>query len=98
MQDRQIQAVSQFFKMLGDPTRLRIILELVDKGQNVSTLVKNLKAKHPTFSHHLSLLRMGGVIETKRSGKERFYSVRDFDKHGKTLRAILEIAVAMFKA
>jgi DNA-binding transcriptional ArsR family regulator len=96
MQDRQIQAVSQFFKSLGDASRLQIMVELVEKEQNVSTLVKKLKIAQPTVSHHLGILRMGGVVATRRNGKEIFYSIQP--KHGKALRAILADGVALFKA
>ena len=72
------------------------MLELVEKEQNVSMLCKKLKSRQPTVSHHLGILRMGGVVDTKRSGKEIFYSVQP--KHGKALRAILETAVATIKA
>ena len=96
MQYRQIPAVSQFFKTLGDATRLRILLELVEKEQNVSMLCKKLKSRQPTVSHHLGILRMGGIVATKRSGKAVFYSVQP--KQGKALRAILANATALFKA
>jgi ArsR family transcriptional regulator len=96
MQKQQLQAISQFFKTLGDATRLQIVVELTEKEQNVSTLCKALKSRQPTVSHHLSILRMGGVVETKRSGKEIFYSIQP--KYGKALRAVLADGVAMFKA
>jgi DNA-binding transcriptional ArsR family regulator len=96
IQDRQIQAISQFFKALGDPTRLHILMELVAKEQNVSMLCKKLKTAQPTISHHLGLLRMGGVVATKRSGKAIFYSIPP--KQGKAMRAILANATALFKA
>ena len=100
MQDRQIQAVAQFFKILGDPTRLRILLELQEKEKNVSMLCKMLKMAQPTVSHHLGILRMGGVVATKRAGKEIFYFIRDLDKpkQAKALRAILENGASLQKA
>ena len=86
IQKQQIEAVSQFFKSLGDPTRLRILVELTEKNRTVSTMVKKLKVAQPTLSHHLGLLRMGGVVDTeaKREGN-LFYSIPP--KHGKTMRA-----------
>jgi DNA-binding transcriptional ArsR family regulator len=96
MQYKQIPAVSQFFKALGDPTRLHILMELVEKEQNVSMLCKKLKSAQPNVSHHLSILRMGGVVATKRSGKAIFYSIQP--KQGKALRAILANATALVKA
>ena len=96
MQNKQIPAVSQFFKNLGDATRLRIMVELVEHEQNVSMLCKKLKSRQPTVSHHLGILRMGGAVETKRSGREIFYSIQP--KQGKAMRAILADATALCKA
>lgn len=65
----------QLFKMLGDSTRLRLIVELFHGDQNVTQLCRKLKAAQPTASHHLGLLRMAGIVTTRRSGKEIFYSI-----------------------
>lgn len=67
--------LSELFKLLGDKTRLRIVLALSDGTRNVGQLCAELKLAQPTVSHHLSLLRMGKVITNTRQGKEVHYAL-----------------------
>lgn len=91
-QENNIAVLAQMFRILGDQTRLRILMELQDGQRNVTELCKKLKAPQPTVSHHLSILRMGQLVNSRRSGKEIFYSVSDLDKHayGKAFAAMLK--------
>jgi ArsR family transcriptional regulator len=79
--DGHIQDVARLFRILGDGTRLRILLELQKGQQNVGQLCRKLSVAQPTVSHHLSLLRMGELVRTRRSGKEVFYSVHEPASH-----------------
>jgi DNA-binding transcriptional ArsR family regulator len=79
--DGHIQDVAKLFRILGDGTRLRILLELQKGQQNVGQLCRKLSVPQPTVSHHLSLLRMGELVKTRRSGKEVFYSVYEPSEH-----------------
>ena len=90
-QYRRVEPLAGVFRIMGDPTRLRILMLLADGKRNVSDLCKKLKMPRPTVSHHLGLLRMGELVNTERSGKEVFYSLRDFlpDKAGRVLRSML---------
>lgn len=67
--------LSEIFRLLGDRTRLRIVLALAGGSRNVGMLCKDLGLAQPTVSHHLSLLRMGKVIVNSRKGKEVYYSL-----------------------
>lgn len=96
--DRLIQSMAQLFKILGDSTRLRLLTELQDGEQNVTRLCRTMKMAQPTVSHHLGILRMGGVVSTRRSGKEIYYSIReDKPKQGRLLREIIQIAESLNK-
>ena len=91
--DRHVVTLSQVFRVLGDPTRLRIWSNLQEQGElNVTALCNRLKMPQPTVSHHLSILRMSGLVRNRRSGKEIFYSQSDLtkDKRGRALRAMLD--------
>ena len=79
--DDSITALAQMFRILGDETRVRILMELQEGPRNVTELCKRLKAPQPTVSHHLSILRMGELVHSRRSGKEIFYSISDLDRH-----------------
>ena len=84
-------ALAQVFRILGDGTRLSIVQLLWDRELNVSTICKKLGMAQPSVSHHLGILRMGGLVNTRRDGKEIHYSLREFDRDGasRALRSML---------
>jgi DNA-binding transcriptional ArsR family regulator len=66
-------AAARFFRVLGDPTRLRL-LELLDEGESsVGELVRAVGQTQPRVSTHLACLRHCGFVTTERRGKEVFY-------------------------
>lgn len=64
---------AQMFKHLGDPTRLALIYKLNENEQNVGSLCGMLDQTQPAVSHHLALLKHGGVVASTRHGKNNFY-------------------------
>jgi DNA-binding transcriptional ArsR family regulator len=67
-------AVARFFRVLGDPTRLRL-LQLLEAGeQSVGELVAAVGQPQPRVSTHLACLRHCGLVTTKRRGREVIYS------------------------
>lgn len=73
--DQEVVALSRLFGLLGDPTRVRIMLLLCRREMNVSKLCEVLGLPQPTVSHHLGLLRRGGLLATRRDGKTIHYSL-----------------------
>ncbi len=66
-------AAARFFRVLGDPTRLRI-LELLQEGERtVSELVSAVGQPQPRISTHLACLRHCGFATTERRGREVLY-------------------------
>lgn len=66
----------QLFKLLSDETRLRILYYLMQQEElNVRALCKLLRQSQPAVSHHLALLRVAGLIESRRDGKHNFYRI-----------------------
>lgn len=87
---RQLQPLAQVFRILGDETRLRILVCLQEGEMNVSQLCDQIKAPQPTVSHHLGILRMGGLVDNRRSGKEIFYCIKAADKDlSKTIEPLM---------
>src|SRR3954466_438378 len=83
--DQAVRELAQVFKLLSDETRLRILLYLAQSGElHVTDLCTRLGQSQPAVSHHLALLRVSGLIESRRAGKHNFYSVRA-DQFGKLL-------------
>ena len=75
--DETVRDLAQVFKLLSDETRLRILLYLAQAGElHVTNLCSKLDQSQPAVSHHLALLRVSGLIESRREGKHNFYSVR----------------------
>ena len=65
--------MARFFRVLGDPTRLRI-LELLESGEaTVWELVSGVGQPQPRISTHLACLRHCGFVTTERRGKEVVY-------------------------
>ena len=79
------------FRTLGDKTRLSILCLLMDAELNVTEICKKLRMAQPSVSHHLGILRGGGMVNTRRDGKQVYYSLRDFssDPSGKDLKSML---------
>jgi ArsR family transcriptional regulator, arsenate/arsenite/antimonite-responsive transcriptional repressor len=66
----------QLFKLLSDETRLRILHYLMQTDElHVRALCDLLGQSQPAVSHHLALLRVAGLIESRRDGKHNFYRV-----------------------
>jgi len=72
--------LAQVFRVMGDQTRVSILMLLSDGEMNVSAMCKKLKIAQPSVSHHLGILRLGGLVNTRRNGKEVFYSLRSFSR------------------
>src|SRR5262245_24391324 len=72
-----VRELAQVFKLLSDETRLRILFYLAQNSElHVTDLCNRLGQSQPAVSHHLALLRVSGLIESRREGKHNFYSVR----------------------
>jgi len=71
---RTLGGLTQVFKLLADESRLKILLALAQDGElHVSALCELLGQQQPAVSHHLTLLRMTGLVGYRRAGKHNFY-------------------------
>ena len=83
--DQTLRDLVQVFRLLSDETRLRILVLLAQNQElHVTDLCDRLGQSQPAVSHHLALLRVSGLIESRREGKHNFYSVRT-DSFGELL-------------
>ena len=74
---QQARRASILLKHVSDPTRLQVIMILANGEQHVGALCAQLSQSQPAVSHHLALLRHGGIIAPRRQGKNNFYSLTD---------------------
>ena len=64
------------FMAFANPTRLRILERLGAEGEvSVNDLAANLHMSQPRISWHLRMLRVGGVIRTRREGRQVYCSL-----------------------
>ncbi len=74
---KQAQRASILLKHVSDATRLQVILTLAEGERHVGALCEQLAQSQPAVSHHLALLRHGGIIAPRRQGKNNFYGLTD---------------------
>ncbi len=73
----RIELAASWFRLLGDPTRLRI-LHLLERGRRtVGEIVAALRTSQPNASKHLQALRHAGLVRRERSGNFIYYSIGD---------------------
>jgi ArsR family transcriptional regulator len=73
-----IERVSDRFRMLGDPTRLRLVNALhVDGELSVGELVDRVGTSYGAVSKQLALLRSHGVLARRREGTRIYYRIVD---------------------
>jgi len=69
--------VAELFRSFSDPSRVRIIYAMLEEEVNTSQLAELLDLTPSAVSHHLRGLRQKHIVETRRDGKEVYYSVVD---------------------
>lgn len=68
-------AAGQLLKALGNPDRLLLLCQLVHGEMNVGELEDRLKIVQPTLSQQLGVLRREGLVDTRRDGRQIYYSI-----------------------
>ena len=75
--EEEVTDIADFFKVFGDPTRLRILF-LLDAGEaNVNSISANLGISPSVASQHLKLLRVARLVRWRKDGKNVIYSLND---------------------
>jgi DNA-binding transcriptional ArsR family regulator len=69
------QQASEFLKALSHEVRLLILCFLIEGEKSVSEIEKMLKLRQPAVSQQLARLRADGLVETRRNGKNIYYSL-----------------------
>ncbi len=74
---RLLPEIAELFKVLGDPTRLRIIEALDGTERCVQELEALLDMSQSAVSHQLHTLRQARLVRLRREGKNRYYTLDD---------------------
>lgn len=73
-----LEHVAERFRMLADPTRLRIIQLLLDGGEmSVGEVVTRLNLSQANVSKHLRQLLDAGIVTRRSEGTSAYYCVQD---------------------
>lgn len=84
------EGLSRYFRVLGDPTRLRIVEALLERERTVSELVDLLGAPQSRVSNHLACLRWCRFVDSERRGRTVVYQISD-----ERVSNILELAASL---
>ncbi len=75
--------LADFYKMFGDPTRLKILGALLQGEMCVGTITEVLEMTQSSVSHQLRVLKRARLIKSRKEGKWVYYSIND--DHVKTI-------------
>lgn len=76
-EEKYIQPMADIFKVLSDPTRIRILALLARQEMCVTCIADGLNMTHSAISHQLRLLRSANLVKFNKEGKEVIYSLDD---------------------
>lgn len=73
----EAQRMAEFFGVLADPTRLRLLSALARQELCVCDLAAGLKMGESAISHHLRILRSMRLVNYRKEGRNVYYSLTD---------------------
>lgn len=77
MTDHAIEELAELFKMLGDPTRVRILMALEQSPMCVQCIAKELSMTASAISRQLRLLKQARLVRSRRDGRNVEYALDD---------------------
>lgn len=75
--DARLATLAETFRLLGDPTRLRVLLTCLDGPVAVGEIARRTGASQPLVSHHLRLLRSARLVRGERHARQVLYEADD---------------------
>jgi DNA-binding transcriptional ArsR family regulator len=72
-----VESVAEVFKLLGDPTRVKLLDALTFGERCVCDLAALVGLTESAVSHQLRLLRSAHLVRVRRTGRSAFYSLDD---------------------
>ena len=72
-----IAAAAPVFAALGDPTRLRVVIQLASEGpQSIVRLTEGTDVTRQAITKHLHALQKAGLVRSSREGRERIWEIQ----------------------
>ncbi len=75
--DEEVQDLAEFFRVFGDPTRIKILSLLSEKALCVHSISGALDMQQTAISHQLKILRQSRLVRYRKEGRHVFYSLCD---------------------
>lgn len=75
--NKHLLEVAKIFKVLGDPTRTRLVYALCHEELSVSKLCDKVEIGQSGVSHQLAKLKAQRIVKQRRDGNNIFYSIDD---------------------
>jgi ArsR family transcriptional regulator, arsenate/arsenite/antimonite-responsive transcriptional repressor len=70
-------STASYLKALGHPTRLQMARELVSGELSVSEVEERVKIQQANASQHLKILKINGIVDSKRQGTTKYFFLRE---------------------
>lgn len=77
LSEEELARLSDTFRILGEPSRLRIVLALLEGETCVYHIVESCGGTQSGVSHQLRVLKDNRVVKARREGQNVLYSVAD---------------------
>ena len=76
-EDDLFNKLAEFFKILGDTTRAKILFALDQNEMCVCDIANVLRMSKSSISHQLGTLRRMNIVKCRKQGKEVYYTIDD---------------------
>ena len=73
----ELERIAARFKMLGEPTRLKILQAVCGSPRTVTDIVAATGATQANVSKHLALLAAAGILQREKDGQCVYYGIKD---------------------
>lgn len=77
LSQHETEILAETFRLLGDATRLRILLVCLSGAHSVGEIADKLGLSQSLVSHHLRLLRGARLVRGQRRARQVFYALAD---------------------
>lgn len=75
--EEALERIAARFRVLGDPSRLRLLSRLMQGERSVGELMEETGLSQTNVSRHLGLLRREGLVERRAEGNRGLYRIAD---------------------
>jgi DNA-binding transcriptional ArsR family regulator len=86
--DADVAELADVFALLADPSRLRVLVAMLEGEMCVCDLAAVARSSESAASHHLRLLRAHRVVQVRRTGRTAYYRLADAH-----VRMLLDVAL-----